>query len=170
MNRSKGVTLLELLVTIAVLAVLTTIAIPSFRDMGERRRVVNASEAIYSDLQFARSEAVKRSHDVKVEWGGAGLIGCSGWFLQMWDVTTNPDEYLTHTCGDGFPQITLTDTEPGTDARTFDRIRGMPGEGVTLILKSPSGYQIEVVLSGLGRVRSCSPSGTGKVWGYPSCT
>lgn len=170
MNRSKGVTLLELLVTIAVLAVLTTIAIPSFRDMGERRRVVNASEAIYSDLQFARSEAVKRSHDVKVEWGGAGLIGCSGWFLQIWDVTTNPDEYLTHTCGDGFPQITLTDTEPGTDARTFDRIRGMPGEGVTLILKSPSGYQIEVVLSGLGRVRSCSPSGTGKVWGYPSCT
>ena len=61
MNKSRGVTLIELMVTIVVLAILASMAIPSFTNMMERQRLINATEAIYSDLQNARSEAVKRS-------------------------------------------------------------------------------------------------------------
>lgn len=64
MNRFRGVTLIELMVTIVVLAILAGMAIPSFTNMMERQRLINATEAIYSDLQNARSEAVKRSLEI----------------------------------------------------------------------------------------------------------
>ena len=61
MKKPRGVTLIELLVTIIILAILATMAIPSFTNLLERQRLINATEAIYSDMQNARSEAVKRS-------------------------------------------------------------------------------------------------------------
>lgn len=66
MNRPQGFTIIELMVTIAVLAILAAMAIPSFTDMMERQRLINATEAVYSDLQNARSEAVKRSQQIVV--------------------------------------------------------------------------------------------------------
>jgi type IV fimbrial biogenesis protein FimT len=57
---SRGFTAIELMVTVAILAVLAGIAAPSFNPIIERWRVRQVSEELQSTLYFARSEAVKR--------------------------------------------------------------------------------------------------------------
>jgi type IV fimbrial biogenesis protein FimT len=59
-----GVTLVELLVTLAVLAVLLGLAVPSFAHLMRENRLATASNGLLGTLLFARSEAIKRGHRV----------------------------------------------------------------------------------------------------------
>lgn len=63
---SNGFTLAELLITIAVLAVLVTIAVPSMQEFVRKNRVTTQINALLADLTFARSEAIKRATTVRV--------------------------------------------------------------------------------------------------------
>jgi len=56
-RRIAGFSLLELMVALAVLGILSTIAYPSMRDFLRRNRAVAQSNSIRSDLQFARGQA-----------------------------------------------------------------------------------------------------------------
>jgi type IV fimbrial biogenesis protein FimT len=62
----QGYTLLELLVTLAIVTILATMAVPSFQDSIER----NAREAVMLDLMgaiaFTRSEAVAQSRKISI--------------------------------------------------------------------------------------------------------
>ena len=64
----RGFTLVELLIAVAVVAIIVTIAAPSFRDMilMQRLRAINAQ--VVTDMQFARSEAVSRGTLVRVSF------------------------------------------------------------------------------------------------------
>jgi type IV fimbrial biogenesis protein FimT len=55
----RGVTLVELLFAIMVIAILTVIAIPSFRDATLSGRLSAISSDLYTSVQLARSEAIK---------------------------------------------------------------------------------------------------------------
>ena len=63
---SRGFTTIELMVTVAILAVLIGIAAPSFTPVIERWRVRQASEELQSTFYFARSEAVKRGGNITI--------------------------------------------------------------------------------------------------------
>lgn len=63
---TRGFTLVELMVTLAVLAVLTMVALPSFRDTIRRSRVSAASNALLADLRYARIEAINRGQLVSL--------------------------------------------------------------------------------------------------------
>lgn len=56
-KRRSGFSLLELMVTLFVLAILSTVAYPSMRDLLRRNKVVGQSNNIQSDLQLARGQA-----------------------------------------------------------------------------------------------------------------
>jgi type IV fimbrial biogenesis protein FimT len=60
MKPDRGFTLLELMVTIAVLAILLAIGVPTLTDFIRESRVVSAANELLFNLQLARSEAVKR--------------------------------------------------------------------------------------------------------------
>ena len=66
LQKQHGVTLIELMVTISVLAVLTALAAPSFTPLIERWRVRGAVEDLQTTLYHARSEAIKRGGDVTI--------------------------------------------------------------------------------------------------------
>lgn len=63
-RRQSGFTMIELMVTIALMGVLATLAAPRFTQMIERWRVRQAAENMVSSLYYARSEAIKRGGGV----------------------------------------------------------------------------------------------------------
>lgn len=64
--RVSGVTLIELMVSISVLAIILSIAVPSFQGIMNSSRASAMSNELASALNFARAEAVKRGTNVTV--------------------------------------------------------------------------------------------------------
>jgi type IV fimbrial biogenesis protein FimT len=71
-----GFTLVELLIVVAVLAVILTLAAPSFRDMIEMQRLRGTSAQLTTDIQFARSEAASRQENVAVTYKTVSTMTC----------------------------------------------------------------------------------------------
>jgi type IV fimbrial biogenesis protein FimT len=65
-QRRNGFTLIELVITIALLAILIGMALPSFRATIQNNRMTAQANEMVTALQFARSEALKRSAPVTV--------------------------------------------------------------------------------------------------------
>lgn len=63
-KESSGFTLIELLITMAVIGVLTSIALPSLRSFMAGQRIKSAAFDLMSMITLTRSEAVKRNTDV----------------------------------------------------------------------------------------------------------
>jgi type IV fimbrial biogenesis protein FimT len=71
---ASGFTLIELMVVVAILAIITTAAAPSFRSFLEGQRVKGMAYDLTADLMLARSEALKRNASVSIvrsgdDWG-----------------------------------------------------------------------------------------------------
>jgi prepilin-type N-terminal cleavage/methylation domain-containing protein len=81
--RDRGFTLVELLIVVAVLAVILTLAAPSFREMIEMQRLRGTSAQLTTDIQFARSEAVSRQEVVAISFEPSAS-GMSCYILHTW--------------------------------------------------------------------------------------
>jgi len=77
--RAAGVTLIELMVTLAVLAIVLGIGIPSFVDFVKNSRLFTVSSEIQTVLGYARSEAVTRRLPVSVCPSANGSACGGGW-------------------------------------------------------------------------------------------
>lgn len=65
-TRPSGFTLIELMVAVALLAILTVAALPSFNELRQRTLLKGAAEQLLSIVANARFEAVKRNQAVRV--------------------------------------------------------------------------------------------------------
>lgn len=65
-RRPAGFTLVELIVTILIIAVLAAIALPSFRSVIQRNRVTTAHNELLASLAYARTTAITRGQLVSV--------------------------------------------------------------------------------------------------------
>lgn len=63
---TRGFTLLELLIVMAIVAIVATLAAPSFNGVLERQRVRTVADMLRSSIDLARSEAVKRNTPITV--------------------------------------------------------------------------------------------------------
>ena len=86
--RNVGFTLAEVLVAVAVVAVLAAIAAPSFRDFANEQRLASTMGQLVNDLNFARTEAIKRNARVLLCARAAGATTCvarpewqNGWLV-----------------------------------------------------------------------------------------
>jgi type IV fimbrial biogenesis protein FimT len=76
----RGFTLIEMMVSLAIITILLVIAVPSMNALIRDQRVKAAAFDVLSTFAFARSEAIKRNANVvvtpnAVDWG-------SGWGVQ----------------------------------------------------------------------------------------
>jgi type IV fimbrial biogenesis protein FimT len=80
-SRIGGLTLIELLVAIAVLAVLLTVAVPSFDNARLGTNLVSFTNTLLAHLQLARSEAIKRNARVALckSADGSTCMATGGW-------------------------------------------------------------------------------------------
>lgn len=79
-----GFTLIELMVTIALLSILLTLGAPSFNSLIQNMNLTTQANQFVASVQLARSEAVRRNHNVllSAQAGNAALHWESGW--QVW--------------------------------------------------------------------------------------
>jgi type IV fimbrial biogenesis protein FimT len=99
MKSVNGFTLIELMVTIAVAAILLSIGIPAFNQMTATNRIASETNDLVSALNFARSEAVKRGATVSVCSSNNGT-GCSGSWSDGWLVFVDADGDAAVDAGD----------------------------------------------------------------------
>lgn len=64
--RGAGLTLVELIVTLAVAAILLTLAVPAYENFTANNRLTSEANRLLGDIQMARSEAVKRGRPVNI--------------------------------------------------------------------------------------------------------
>lgn len=88
----KGFTLIELMVALAVLAILLGIGVPSFSSMLRDSRASTLASELQGALQLARSEAIKRRQSVVVcrrkpeeSVCQDGTDWAAGWLVQQTD-------------------------------------------------------------------------------------
>lgn len=159
---ARGLTLLELVIGLAVLAVLGTLALPSMHGRIARERLHAAAETLAADLADARFEAARR--------GGALYV----------DVATGPDwcwaVSATPACACGPPQACQL---KAVRAQDHPGVRLATGRGAALdaqgMADGPLGATFEgtqddalrVELLALGRARICAARGPSTR--YPRC-
>lgn len=88
-NAQRGFTLIELMVVVAVLAIVATVAVPSFQQLIENNRLATESNRILSALSFARSEAVRVGDDVSLTADAGGFD--EGWCVHLGGACNDPD-------------------------------------------------------------------------------
>lgn len=159
--QQRGFTLIELMVTVAIMAILAAIAYPSFTDLIARNRLKGAAEGLFGDLEFAKSEAIKRNEVIKV----TATTGVS------WDYSiTRPDTTVLKSVGVGdFKGVTLSKANNG-GALTVDPVRGTTsGISIKFVRDSDTSQSLCLVVSDLGRIKICSGNASSSVLGYKSC-
>ena len=81
MCKQGGFTLTELLVVVAIVAMLLSIGVPSYRFIGTSYRMSSEVNGLLGDLMFARSEAIKEGQFVTTcaSVDGATCSGSTAW-------------------------------------------------------------------------------------------
>nr|WP_311528145.1 GspH/FimT family pseudopilin [uncultured Ralstonia sp.] len=97
-SRHAGFTLIEVVTTVTILAILLTIATPYFRDFVLTQRAKAGAYDLISSLLYARSEALKRNTNVVV-------TPTNGGWQNGWSVTVGTTALAKH---EAVPGLTVT--------------------------------------------------------------
>lgn len=169
-RRSSGLTLIELLVTISILAILMTIGVPAFTNTMVRYQMDSVASDLASFASLARSEAVSRGQNVVICKSSSpnaanASLACGGNWEDGWimfeDIgkdggfTDGADTVLRRRSTTSWITITSEDTTYIT--RVTYRSDGRPTTAGTFNLKDNSGGGVgetEVVISSSGRIRT----------------
>ncbi|RLT88213.1 MULTISPECIES: GspH/FimT family pseudopilin [unclassified Ketobacter] len=81
--RQQGFTIIELMITVALIAIVAGIGIPSFRDLVASNRVVSSINEFHAGLRLARIEAVKRN-DTVIFCASSDQASCNGNWGDGW--------------------------------------------------------------------------------------
>jgi prepilin-type N-terminal cleavage/methylation domain-containing protein len=179
-GRERGFTLNELLVVVAIVAILSSLAVPTYQWAFDKYRLKGAADTLRGDLQYARLQAISNNKPVFVSFAPAANMGsswCYGMILASSGVA-GCNCKIANSCtlkqvsSSDFTGVTLAaPTSPAVMFAAnlnFDPVRGLvaPASGAVEFL-STLGKRAQLNLSVIGKAGICDPAATGS--GYPSC-
>ena len=152
MKRNSGLTLIELLIVMGILAIAASIAVPSYLGWMDESKARGAASSIRADFEKAKMRAIRENANVRVSFTPNSYMvhtDLNG------DNTLDGNEAVlaNHTFSQG---VTLTNTFGGDDMSFSSR--GIPAAGLadagTVTVNSPGGTTIDVIVSRFGRIRT----------------
>ncbi len=150
MSKGQGLTLIELLVSLGILTVLLTVALPSYQQLINKTRLVNLTQLLVEDLKLARQYSLTRGQRYYFRVSDSASTLCWG-ISERSDCICGSDcsitEYLLET---QYRQIAIDATR---SAISFSYLQGTTN-GTTYQLKI-AGSVIKVKVSTLGRITAC---------------
>lgn len=158
-SRSRGYTLVELMIAIVVMGILMSLAVPSFRVWLQNSQIRNATESILNGIQRARAEAVARNANVEFVLGAG-----SSWVVRV----VGGGNIDTRSSSEGSLNVTRTVTPAGATTLTFNSFGGLGANGdasaaltqVELdssVLAPADSQELRVTIGLGGNVRMCDP-------------
>ncbi len=163
---ARGVTLIELLVALTVMAILAGIAVPSFTTFMQRSALSTEADALASALSVARANALSRNTWVTVapinaDWQNGWTVclnptrnaDCTGLNVILQRARNTQDLTI------GFsstPQATALSYSPVGYTRTLADTM----QSAQILMTLGNANQRLVDVSQLGRVRVCTPTTT----------
>ncbi|MEZ5616533.1 MAG: GspH/FimT family pseudopilin [Rhodocyclaceae bacterium] len=169
---ARGFTLIELVISIAILGILVALGIPSFSEWIHNTQLRNAAESALNGLQIARSEAVRRNGYTQFILGPG-----SGWRVIS---ITPPSGGVGAACqeiaeiqrrdaSEGSSSATVAVTPVGVNSVTFTPL-GWVGSGTTScgnpitqldidssVLAAGRSRELRIVITAGGGIRLCDP-------------
>ena len=159
-KRQAGVTIIELMIGIALLGLLISMGVPTFRSWIQNSQIRTAADAVINGAQLARAEAIRRNKPVEFV-----LRTGADWSVVLVSPRTTLQERLGSA---GSHNAVLNATPAGADRVTFNPIGAPAGnnqDGSFPIQQiditgtdSVSGLRpLRIVISVSGSVRMCDP-------------
>jgi len=147
-KRTLGFTLIEMMVVIAVIAVLSAIAVPSFMEYARNKRLNGAARQVYTDLMNARQQAVTENKKIIVQFVNN----------HQYQFVRDNDASETVTTGD--ETLVLRDIQPEYSDVTFSagfnpafRPNGTGKNPVITLTSSSTGKTKCITISTAGRIK-----------------
>ena len=175
-QRDRGFTLIELMVTLAIAAVLLLVAIPSMTAYKRNAELTSATNTLLSAINGARGEAMKRGMYAMVvpadgaDWNTGWIVFVDKNRTQVYDATVD-QTVLSQAPLPGYFNVTGNGTATGSapyimfDASGYSKTKSSSFGDLTLTLTRTdlSGSALDdqtrrVVVAKTGRTRTCRPS------------
>jgi type IV fimbrial biogenesis protein FimT len=162
-RRQQGVTLIEMMVTVALFVILALMAMPTWTTWLANQQIRGASEQLLDGIRVAQTEAVKRNQAVRF-----ALDPATGWQAQLVaddsvlreglfkegrgnvTITSTPD--TTSVVFDGIGRILDKDLAPLAERITFDVTSSQVSTGTR-----PMRLVIDTAAAGGTAIRTCDP-------------
>jgi type IV fimbrial biogenesis protein FimT len=153
-QQQAGFTLIELMITLVVLAILVGVGVPSFNQLRLNSNTGALANDLASALNLARSEAVTRAEQVNVCPSNDGT-SCSGAWTDGWIVIVNASSEVLRAYPAPAAGATITQTPAANTSIGFGPL-GQPLAGTTQIVAQVDGCQGE-------RARQIETAAAGRV-------
>ena len=152
MNKSRGFSIIELLVALAVIAVAAAIVTPNLLSWRSNAKLRGAVDNLMGDLEMAKIRAIKENNDVAILFNPTGyrvfVDKDSSWVRDVDEQLLRVRKLPAGVKFDlGHPNWGFTNN------RTRFNSRGRAASAGTAVIVNQKGQQRDVVVSTLGRIR-----------------
>jgi len=147
MKKSAGFTLIELMITVAIFAILIGIGVPSYQNTVQQSRIDDATTLINSSLSYAKNTAIAHNRTLYMTAADNTLTLATAFFgqydvINKTTITTNSNSSLSFTD----PAVAITFRANGTVA-LGNTIRYCTGDSGIEIAVGVNGEPISTIAS-----------------------
>lgn len=172
--QQRDVTPIEMIVGLAVVAILLAIAMPNLEQMQLRSRVQLVAQTMMTDLQQARSEALLLSDTVHFRFSQSSQGSCYLIYTGTNGACRCDDSGQAVRTAAGqlvkrgwLPSTQRLSIHANVSCMSFQARQGFVTSTGSIEIGTATGQAIRHIVSVAGRVRSCSPGGSFKA--LPRC-